>query len=108
MQVTEDDFEKAAQNAALHMHVMPRIDSQPQNTAHEKRLVLPRDASSRNTMQTREMGEEGLQEQNRQYIRDFGNTKRIQYTFFKITISEKAGFIKLALSRAVSVYAEEV
>jgi hypothetical protein len=43
------------------MHVMPRIDSQPQNTAHEKRLVLPSNASSRDTVQTREVGDEGLE-----------------------------------------------
>jgi integrase len=61
LQVTEDDFEKAAQNAAQHMHVMPRIDSQPQNTAHEKRLVLPSNASSRNTMQASQVGDEGLE-----------------------------------------------
>jgi hypothetical protein len=42
------------------MHVMPRIDSQPQNTAHEKRLVLPSNASSRNTMQASQVGDEGL------------------------------------------------
>jgi hypothetical protein len=62
LQVTEDDYAKAAQNAAQHMHVMPRIDSQPQNTAHEKRLVLPSNASSRNTMQASQVGEGGLDE----------------------------------------------
>ena len=40
---------------------MPRIDSQPQNTAHEKRLVLPSDASSRNTLQASQVGDEGLE-----------------------------------------------
>jgi hypothetical protein len=58
---TEDDFEKAAQNAAQHLQVMPRIDSQPQNTAHEKKLVLPSNASSRNTMQASQVGDEGLE-----------------------------------------------
>ena len=43
------------------MTVMPRIDSQPQNTAHEKRLVLPSNASSRNTMQASQVGDEGLE-----------------------------------------------
>ena len=60
MQVTEDDYAKATQNAAQHMHVMPRIDSQSQNTAHEKRLVLPSNASSRDTMQPSQVGDEGL------------------------------------------------
>ena len=40
---------------------MPRIDSQSQNTAHEKRLVLPSNASSRDTMQASQMGDEGLE-----------------------------------------------
>jgi hypothetical protein len=44
------------------MHVMPRIDSQPQNTAHEKRLVLPSNATSRNTMQASQVGDEGLEQ----------------------------------------------
>ena len=57
---TDDDFEKAAQNPTQHMHVMPRIDSQPQNTAYEKRLVLPSNASSRDTMQASQVGDEGL------------------------------------------------
>ena len=61
MQVTEDDYAKAAQNAAQHMQVMPRIDSQPQNTAHEKRLVLPSNASSRTTLQPSQVGDEGLE-----------------------------------------------
>ena len=43
------------------MHVMPRIDSQPQNTAHKKRLVLPSKASSRHSMQVTQMGDEGLE-----------------------------------------------
>jgi len=42
------------------MHVTPRIDSQPQNTAHEKRLSLPSNASSRDTMQPSQVGDEGL------------------------------------------------
>ena len=55
-----DDFENPTQNPTQHVAVMPRIDSQPENTAHEKRLVLPSNASSRNTMQAREVGDEGL------------------------------------------------
>jgi hypothetical protein len=43
------------------MHVIPRIDSQLQNTAHEKRLVLPSNASSRNTLQASQVGDEGLE-----------------------------------------------
>ena len=43
------------------MHVMPRIDSQSQNTAHEKRLVLPSNASSRDTLQPSQVGDEGLE-----------------------------------------------
>ena len=57
---TNDNFEKAAQNPTQHMHVMPRIDSQPQNTAYEKRPVLPSNASSRDTMQASQVGDEGL------------------------------------------------
>ena len=56
-----DDFEKATQNPTQHMHVMPCIDSQRQNTAHEKRLVLPSNASSRNTLQASQVGDEGLE-----------------------------------------------
>ena len=40
---------------------MPRIDSQPQNTAHEKRLVLQGNASSRDTLQPSQVGDEGLE-----------------------------------------------
>jgi len=65
LQVTEADFKQATenptQNAAQHMHVMPRIDSQRQNTAHEKRLSLPSNASSRDTVQPSQVGDEGLE-----------------------------------------------
>ena len=61
LQVTEDDYKKAAQNTAQHMHVTLRRDSQRQNPAHEKRLALPINASSRNTMQASQVGDEGLE-----------------------------------------------
>ena len=59
LQVTEDDYKQASSNPTQHVTVPPRIDSQPQNTAHEKRLVLPSNASSRDTLQPSQVGDEG-------------------------------------------------
>jgi integrase len=65
LQVTEADFKQATenptQNPTQHVTVTPRIDSQPQNTAHEKRLVLQGNASSRDTVQPSQVGDEGLE-----------------------------------------------
>ena len=63
LQVTEDDYKQASsnptQNPTQQITVSPRRGSQPTLSAHEKTLVLQGLAIIRETLQTREVGDEG-------------------------------------------------
>ena len=63
--VTEDDYKQASsnptQNPTQQITVSPRRGSQPILSAHEKTLVLQGLAIIRETLQTREVGDEGLE-----------------------------------------------
>ena len=65
LQVTEDDYKQASsnptQNPTQQITVSPRRGSQPILSAHEKTLVLQGLAIIRETLQTREVGDEGLE-----------------------------------------------
>tara|TARA_Y100001934_G_scaffold277636_1_gene376870 strand:+ start:269 stop:1594 length:1326 start_codon:yes stop_codon:yes gene_type:complete len=65
LQVTEEDFRQACQNPAQnptqHITVSPRRGSQPSLSAHERTLVLQGLALIRETLRTREVGDEGLE-----------------------------------------------
>ena len=64
LQVTEEDYKQASsnptQNPTQQITVSPRRGSQPILSAHEKTLVLQGLAIIRETLQTREVGDEGL------------------------------------------------
>ena len=60
LQVTEDDYKQASSNPTQQITVSPRRGSQPILSAHEKTLVLQGLAIIRETLQTREVGDEGL------------------------------------------------
>ncbi|MQG87379.1 MAG: hypothetical protein FI699_00720 [SAR202 cluster bacterium] len=66
LQVTEDDYKQASsnptQNPTQQITVSPRRGSQPILSAHEKTLVLQGLAIIRETLQTREVGDEGLRQ----------------------------------------------
>ena len=65
LQVTEDDYKQASsnptQNPTQQITVSPRRGSQHILSAHEKTLVLQGLAIIRETLQTREVGDEGLE-----------------------------------------------
>ena len=65
LQVTEEDYKQASsnptQNPTQQITVSPRRGSQPILSAHEKTLVLQGLAIIRETLQTREVGDEGLE-----------------------------------------------
>ena len=61
LQVTEDDYKQASSNPTQQITVSPRRGSQPILSAHEKTLVLQGLAIIRETLQTREVGDEGLE-----------------------------------------------
>ena len=65
LQVTEEDYKQASsnptQNPTQQIPVSPRRGSQPILSAHEKTLVLQGLAIIRETLQTREVGDEGLE-----------------------------------------------
>ena len=65
LQVTEDDYKQASsnptQNPTQQITVSPRRGSQPILSAHEKTLVLQGLAIIRETLQTREVCDEGLE-----------------------------------------------
>ena len=65
LQVTEDDYKQASsnptQNPTQQITVSPRRGSQPILSAHEKTLVLQGLAIIRETLRTREVGDEGLE-----------------------------------------------
>ena len=61
LQVTEEDYKQASSNPTQQITVSPRRVSQPILSAHEKNLVLQGLAIIRETMQTREVGDEGLE-----------------------------------------------
>ena len=60
LQVTEDDYKQASSNPTQQITVSPRRGSQPILSAYEKTLVLQGLAIIRETLQTREVGDEGL------------------------------------------------
>jgi len=66
LQVTEDDYKQASsnptQNPTQQITVSPRRGSQPILSAHEKTLILQGLAIIRETLQTREVGDEGLRQ----------------------------------------------
>ena len=63
--MTEEDYKQASsnptQNPTQQITVSPRRGSQPILSAHEKTLVLQGLAIIRETLQTREVGDEGLE-----------------------------------------------
>ena len=61
LQVTEEDYKQASSNPTQQITVSPRRVSQPILSAHEKTLVLQGLAIIRETLQTREVGDEGLE-----------------------------------------------
>ena len=61
LQVTEDDYKQASSNPTQQITVSPRRGSQSTLSAHEKTLVLQGLALIRETLQTREVGDEGLE-----------------------------------------------
>ena len=65
LQVTEDDYKPASSNPTQtptqQITVSPRRGAQPILSAHEKTLVLQGLAIIRETLQTREVGDEGLE-----------------------------------------------
>ena len=65
LQVTEEDYKQASsnptQNPTQQITVSPRRGSQPILSAHEKTLVLQGLAIIRETLQTRQVGDEGLE-----------------------------------------------
>jgi hypothetical protein len=60
LQVTEDDYKQASSNPTQQITVSPRRGSQPTLSAHENTPVLQGLAIIRETLQTREVGDEGL------------------------------------------------
>ena len=58
--MTEEDYKQASSNPTQQITVSPRRGSQPILSAHEKTLVLQGLAIIRETLQTREVGDEGL------------------------------------------------
>jgi len=61
LQVTEDDYKQASSNPTQQITVSPRRGSQPTLSAHENTPVLQGLAIIRETLQTREVGDEGLE-----------------------------------------------
>ena len=61
LQVTEEDYKQASSNPTQQITISPRRGSQPILSAHEKTLVLQGLAIIRETLQTREVGDEGLE-----------------------------------------------
>ena len=60
--MTEEDYKQASSNPTQQITVSPRRGSQPILSAHEKTLVLQGLAIIRETLQTREVGDEGLRQ----------------------------------------------
>ena len=61
LQVTDEHFEQAAQNAAQSVHVSGRNDSQRKSTAQEKTPVLQGSASSCDLVHKCSVGDTGLE-----------------------------------------------
>ncbi len=87
LQVTEDDYKQASsnptQNPTQQITVSPRRGLQPILSAHEKTLVLQGLAIIRETLQTREVGDEGLRPISFESLKTV-----LLYTFQKPSVSK--------------------